>query len=136
MRPGRNQVQHRLPLTFTWVWPEIGVCRGAPPCYKTLVAGPLLQTIVAGLCRREGSPRFCYKPCRKKAARACYKPNGFEPLPQYVLVTVGVSKSVTKCYVHIVIYIHTHFSRIHGYVCTFILFYWFAICFSVDLPIS
>ena len=55
---------------------------------------PLLQTFVASLCveycslqqacGRKGlsqDPRFCYKPCRKNAAQACYKPEVFGPLP-------------------------------------------------------
>ena len=73
---------------------EMGFVTVPPPLLQTFVAGPLLQTLVAGLCveycslhkacRREGlsqNPRFCYKPCRKKAARACYKPDVFEALP-------------------------------------------------------
>ena len=76
-----------------------------PLLLQTLVAGPLLQNLVAGLsveyvvfnrhvagsaCRK--THRFCYKPCRKKAARACYKPDGFEALP----------------YVYIYVYTRTH----------------------------
>ena len=59
-----------------------------PPLFHAFVAGLLLQTLVAGLCVQYCSlqfrlvagrvcrktPRFCYKPCRKKATRACYKP--------------------------------------------------------------
>ena len=73
---------------YAWVWPEIGVSRGPAPLLQTFVAGPLLQTLVAGLgvddcslqeaCHRgvyRKTPQVCYKPCRKKAAGDCHKPD-------------------------------------------------------------
>ena len=58
------------------------------PLLHTFVAGPLLQTLVKGL-----SHRFCYKPCRKKAARACYKPDVVE-----ALIYVHILQVSTLCY--------------------------------------
>ena len=85
----------------------MGVCRGplTPFCYvplspalchKPLPRASVQTTVVFKACRREGlsqDPRFCYKPCRKKAAQACCKPDVFETLP-YI-------------YIYIYMYIHT-----------------------------
>ena len=82
-------------FTYTPIWQclEIGVCRGPPsvtnlcrgpsvtnPCRGPLKSSVVFNRLVAGrVCRR--TPRFCCKPWRKKAARACYKLDVFETLP-------------------------------------------------------
>ena len=82
-------------LILIYAWLTVEACRGppCPPSVTNLCRPPLLQTLAAGLCveccspqyacRREGLSQdapFCCKPCRKKAARASYKPDVFEPL--------------------------------------------------------
>ena len=57
-------------------------CRG--PSVTSLCRGPLctrvFNRLVSGrVCRK--TPRLCYKPCRQKVARACYKPDAFGPQP-------------------------------------------------------
>ena len=91
-----------------------------PALLHTFVAGPLLQTFVACLCvavvfnrlvaRKvcHRTPRFCNKPCRKKAARACYKPDVFEALPYiciYIYIYMYLPLSVCPVvFIHLYLY--------------------------------
>ena len=105
-----------------------GLSRSPPPLLQTFVACPLLQTLVCRPLRRvlqsslhwsQGGfvarPPFCYTPCRKKAARAWYKPHLVEPLPYvYVyVVIISVYIYVYVTYRYIYTYAHTH-----AYICT------------------
>ena len=82
------------------------LCRG--PSVTNPCRGPLCRVLQSAIGLSQGGfvagppPRFCYKPCRKKAARACYKPDVFEALPH-----MYICRCICTC-VHMYIYIYTH----------------------------
>ena len=70
----------------------------------------VFSRLVAGrVCRK--TLRFCYKPCRKKAAGACYKPDVFEA-PPYIYIYIYMYIYVHICtYMYIYIYTYGYVDR-------------------------
>ena len=72
-------------------------------CYKPLSRASVQSTVVFNrlvarmVCRK--TRRFCHKPCRKKAARACYKPDVFEALPYIYIYICAISYGLAKVHV-------------------------------------
>ena len=82
-----------------WLCLEIGVCRGPPhpPLLHTFVAGPLLQTLVAGLCVEYFSLSqggFAARPPDSATRLVAKRPPGPVTSPMFL----------RRCHIHIYIY--------------------------------